>query len=226
MMRNGVRMKRALIAVGVGAVVLVGLIPAATAQEITGGCNATVNGSSVDTLTITNPLVEAKGDTVDLTGSVPASAGSGRVESETRIFVEVVGDVPLATESGTGPFWGGNVTVPNLLTQLAPGVYRVKGTATGSGWICTGSAYVKVEGGPLTAATAVGVVAVGSGIVAAIGARRPKQGQVFSEAAGPPGGGAGSGPDGGARLTADVATLGLFALLVALVGFVGPSWVL
>lgn len=223
-MKNGVRMRRTLLPVAAVAAVLVGLVPPVAAQEITGGCNATVNGSSVDTLTITNPLVVAKGDTVDLTGSVPASAGSGRVESETRIFVEVIGDIPLATESGTGQFWGGNVTVPNVLTQLAPGVYRVKGTAEGSGWICNGSAYVKVEGGPLTAATAIGVVAAGSGIAAAASARRPKQTQVFSEAAG--GGGGGSGPDTGARAAADVVTLGLLALLVALVGFVGPSWVL
>lgn len=217
-------MKKALLPLAAVAAFLVGLVPPVAAQEITGGCSATVNGSTVDTLTITTPLVVAKGDTVDLTGSVPASAGSGRVESETRIFVEVIGDIPLATESGTGQFWGGTVTVPNLLTQLAPGVYRVKGTAEGSGWICTGSAYVKVEGGPLTAATAIGVVAVGSGVAAAIGARRPKQTQVFSDAAA--GGGGASGPDTGARATADVATLGLFGLLVALVGFVGPSWVL
>lgn len=224
-MKNGVRMNRAIIPVAAVVAIMVGLVPPVGAQEITGGCNATVNGSSVDTLTITNPLVVAKGDTVDLTGSVPATAGSGRVESETRIFVEVIGDIPLATESGTGQSWGGTVTVPNVLTQLAPGVYRVKGTAEGSGWICNGSAYVKVEGGPLTAATAVGVVALGTGVAAAIGARRPKQGQVFSDGSTAAGAG-GSGPDTGARVTADVATLGLFALLVALVGFVGPSWVL
>jgi len=224
MMENGVPMKRVLLPVMAVAAVLVGLVPPVAAQEITGGCSATVNGSSVDTLTMTNPLVVAKGDTVDLTGTVPASAGSGAVQSETRIFVEVVGDIPLATESGTGRSWGGTVTVPNVLTQLAPGVYRVKGTAEGSGWVCNGSAYVKVEGGPLTAATAVGVVALGSGIAAAIGARRPKHGQVFTEGTAAGGGGA-SGPDTGAQATADVVTLGLFALLVALVGFVGPSWV-
>jgi hypothetical protein len=217
-------MKRAVIPAAAVVALMVGLVPPLAAQEITGGCNATVNGSSVDTLTMTNPLVVAKGDTVDLTGSVPAAAGSGRVESETRIFVEVVGDIPLATESGTGQFWGGTVTVPNVLTQLAPGVYRVKGTAEGSGWICNGSAYVKVEGGPLTAATAIGVVAFGAGVAAAVGSRRPKQGQVFSDGSAIAGGG--SGPDTGARATADVATLGLYAMLVALVGFVGPSWVL
>lgn len=206
------------------AVIIIGVVPPASAQEITGGCNATVNGSSVDTLTITNPLVVSKGDSVDLTGSVPATAGSGRVESVTKIFVEVVGDIPLANESGTGPTWGGTVTVPNVLYQLAPGVYRVKGTAEGSGWICTGSAYVKVEGSPLTAVTAVGAVAAGSGVAAAMAARKPKRSQRFTDS--PPDGAQGTDPDGAARRTADAATLGIYAMLVALVGFVGPSWVL
>lgn len=217
-------MRRTAIATMTCATALLLLVPAAAAQEVTGGCNATVNGASVDTLTMTDPLVVAKGDLVDLTGSVPVSAGAGRVDSETRIFVEVVGDIPLANESGTGPFWGGTVTVPNLLTQLAPGVYRVKGTAEGSGWVCNGSAYVKVEGGPLTAATAVGLVVLGSGVAAAVRSRRPKQGRVFTETGAGEGGG--GNPESGARSAADVVTLGLFALLVALVGFVGPSWVL
>ena len=155
---------------------------------------------------------------------MPASAGSGRIESETRIYVEVIGDIPLANESGTGPSWGGTVSVPSVLYQLAPGVYRVKGTAEGSGWLCRGSAYIKVEGGPLTAGTAVGAVALGSGLVAAAAARKPKRSQVFSEAATESS--VSTAPDSGARLAADVITLGLFAALVALVGFVGPSWVL
>jgi hypothetical protein len=217
-------MRRVVILLATVGVVVIGLIPPAAAQEITGGCNATVNGSSVDTLTITNPLVVSKGDTVALTGSVPASAGSGRVESLTKIFVEVVGDIPLANESGTGPTWGGTVSVPNLLYQLAPGVYRVKGTAEGSGWLCSGSAYVKVEGSPLTAATAVGAVVAASGAAAAVAARKPRGSRRFAES--PPDGAPGTGPDGRARLAADGATVGLYALLVALVGFVGPSWVL
>jgi hypothetical protein len=172
--------------------------------------------------------VVAKGDTVALVGSVPATAGSGQVSSETRIFVEVVGDVPVANETGTGPSWGGTVTVPNIITQLAPGVYKMKGTAEGSGWICNGSAYVKVEGGPLTGATGIGAVLVGSGVAATVRARRPKEGQVFHDAqdASTRGGADAPVAERSAGLIADAATFGIFALLVALVGYLGPSWVL
>ena len=216
-------MLRRLSWVAVAVMVLLVGVPAALAQEVTGGCRATVNGQTLDTLTRTNPLVVAKGDTVALLGSVPATAGSGRVASTTEIFVEVVADIPVATESGDGPSWGGTVTVPNVITQLAPGVYKVKGTATGEGWICTGSAFVKVEGGPATAAAAVGVLAVAAGVAGAVASRRPKQGRVFN-VAGPAGEEAVA--DRGARAAADAATLGLFALLVILVGYLGPSWVL
>jgi hypothetical protein len=215
-------MRRVLISLVGAVVVLMMLVPPALAQEVTGGCSATVNGQSLDTLDIKHPLIVAKGDVVALTGSVPASAGSGSITSETRIYVEVVGDIPVATEPGTGPFWGGTVEIPEVLTSLAPGVYKVKGTAEGSGWLCTGSAYIKIEGGPLTAATAVGAVAAAAGTAAAIRAVKPKKGQVFYEG-GP--GGEGVTPETSTRWAADLVTFGLFALLVALMGFIGPSWV-
>ena len=214
-------MKRPLILSGAFLLTMLVMIPAVLAQEVTGGCSATVNGRTLDTLDIKHPLVVAKGDTVALTGQVPNAAGGGNVSSETRIFVEVVGDVPVATEPGDGPFWGGTVEVPDVLTSLAPGVYKVKGTAEGSGWLCTGSAYIKIEGGPVTAAAAIGVVAAGAGTAAAIGASRSKETQVFHQA----GETAAPRPDTGARYTTDVVTFGLFILLAFLVGFVGPSWV-
>ncbi len=216
-------MRRLILIIALTLGILVGTIAAAAAQGVTGGCRATINGQTPDTLTRSNPLVVAKGDTVDLLGTVPASAGSGDIPSQTDIYVEVVGDIPVASEPGNGPSWGGTVTVPNIITQLAPGVYKVKGTATGEGWLCTGSAYVKVEGGPLTAAAVLGGLVAASGVATVIGSRKPKQGQVFAEAT------AGEGsapPETGSRLTADLITLGLFAALVGLVGFLGPSWVL
>ena len=63
-------MRRATVVVSVAAVVLVLLAPGALAQEVTGGCSATVNGQTLDTLDIKHPLVVARGDTVALTGSV------------------------------------------------------------------------------------------------------------------------------------------------------------
>lgn len=195
----------------------------AGAQGVTGGCRATVNGQTLDTLTRKTPLVVAKGDTVDLVGTVPAGAGDGAVSSQTDIYVEVIGDIPVASETGSGPSWGGTVTVPNVITQLAPGVYKVKGTATGDGWVCDGSAYVKVEGGPLTVATAIGMVLTAAGAMTVVRSRQPKKGQVFDQAAGDTS--AGATRETGTGVAADAITIGLLALLVALVGSLGPSWV-
>ena len=172
MSRQAQVLAKALMTAAVTVLLFALLIPAALAQEVTGGCSATVNGRTPDTLDIKHPLVVAEGDTVDLTGQVPAAAGAGTILSETRISVEVVGDVPVASASGDGPLWGGTVEIPDVLTKLAPGVYRVKGTAEGSGWVCTGSGYIKIEGGPATVAMGIGVVAAGAGLVAAVGSRR------------------------------------------------------
>jgi hypothetical protein len=217
-MRTTRKATRALATLGAAAAILIVVAPAASAQEVTGGCHATVNGQTLDTLDIKHPLVVAAGDTVTLTGQIPGGASVGT--SETRIVVEVVGDVPVTTETGTGSFWGGTVEVPDVLTKLAPGVYKVKGTATGTGWECTGSAYIKIEGGPLTAAAGVGAVAAVGGIAAAVGSRRPKQTQVFAQAANPS-----AAPDRNAGFAADVLVLVSFLLLALLVGFLGPSWV-
>jgi hypothetical protein len=215
-------MRRLLFIGAVALAVVAGTVAVASAQEVTGGCRVTINGQTPDTLTRTNPLVVAKGDTVDLVGTVPASAGSGNVPSQTDIYVEVVGDIPVASEPGTGTTWGGTVTVPNVITQLAPGIYKVKGTATGEGWVCTGSAYVKVEGGPFTAAAGLGVLVGAAGAATVIGSARPKRGQVFADGTAVEG----ASPETGTRAVADAVTWGLFAALVGLVGFVGPSWVL
>ncbi len=213
---------RAAILLGAAALLVAAAVPTAFAQGVEGGCSATVNGQTLDTLDIKHPLLVARGDILALTGTVPATAGTGDIPSETKIYVEVVGDLPVAEQIGNGPVWGDWVELPEVLASLAPGVYKVKGTATGEGWVCTGSAYIKIEGGPLTAAAAAGAVSVVAGGIAAVGAIRPKQTQVFHEG-GPAGGGATA--ETPTRMAADAVTFGLFAALVALVGFLGPSWV-
>ena len=210
-------MRRWPIVTTVTALAFVLLAPAAFAQGVEGGCQATVNGRTLDTLDAKHPLIVEKGDTVALTGSIPAGADDG--PSQTKIYVEVVGDIPVADEPGDGSFWGGTVSIPEVLTSLAPGIYKVKGTATGSGWVCTGSAYIKIEGGPLTAAAAVGAVAAVAGGAGAIAAVKPKKGQVFYE-------GSSATPETSTRAAADILTLAFFFLLLLLLGFFGPSWVI
>jgi len=214
---RGVTLRKWLIVAALFGLAVALTAPAALAQGLEGdGCSATVNGRTLDTLDIKHPLIVEKGDTVALTGAIPRGADDG--PSQTKIYVEVVGDVPVADEPGDGSFWGGTVEIPEILTSLAPGVYRVKGTATGPDWVCSGSAYIKIEGGPLTAAAAVGAVAAGAGGIGAITASKPKKGQVFYE-------GSSATPETSTRVAADILTIAFFFLMMFLLGIIGPSWV-
>jgi hypothetical protein len=146
---------------------------AAHAQGVEGdGCSATVNGADPSTLTEDDPLKVDKDDTVDLVGTAPSG---GR--NETEVFVIVAGvRVPVSDSEGSGSEWGDTVDIPSVITDLAPGTYRVEADASGSGWSCEGSGYVEVDGGPFTAAMAVGAgLFVGGAVLArrALGRKSP-----------------------------------------------------
>ena len=68
----------------------------------------------------------------------------------------------LATYKGKGAAWGGTVEVPKILFTLGSGIYKVNGTATGTGgWRCTGSAYVQLGDSSPIEAAAGGAAALG-----------------------------------------------------------------
>lgn len=142
--------------VALSAVAIVALTStAAFGQGVDGGCTATVNDEDPSALTEDDPLKVDEDDTVDLVGTVPPDGGGS---SKTEVYVIVAGfRVPVEDEQGTGEEWGDTVEVPNAIADLAPGIYRVEGEASGTGgWNCEGSAYVDVDGGPFTAAAAAG----------------------------------------------------------------------
>ncbi len=168
---------RAVLSVALlGAVIFSG---AAFGQGVTGGCSGTVNGRSPASMTADDPLVVQKDEAVVISGQIPPSARSaGRgARSRTTVYVDVFGfPVKIRTVSGKGPSWGGNVELPKLIRDLAAGVYRVSGDATGSpgGWRCEGSGYIKLDGNALTKpATYVGAgVAAGGAALGLRGRRR------------------------------------------------------
>lgn len=142
----------------------------AFAQEIDGGCSAQVNGRDPSSMTEDEPLVLKKNRRVDVRGSAPASAGGGK--NQTNLSVVVFGGkVPVETIRGEGAEWGGRAEVPGYLKTFAPGVYRVEGEASGSGWSCTASGYIELKGGPWTVAAGVGAVLGLIGTALAIGSR-------------------------------------------------------
>jgi hypothetical protein len=155
-MRVGLR----VIGVTLFALMVVALTSAAAyGQGVDGGCSATVNEEDPSALTEDDPLKVEDDDTVDLVGTVPPDVSGNRVESKTEVYVIVAGfRVPVEDEEGSGEEWGDTIDIPNVIADLAPGIYRVEGEASSpaGGWNCEGSAYVDVDGGPFTAAAAVG----------------------------------------------------------------------
>lgn len=167
--------RRAVVAGFLGAVI--GLVAAggASAQSLTGGCTADINGKAPTQLTKDAPLVVAEGDNVVLNGAAPGSAtgrSSTRVKVETPIWLP---DMSFGPYRGKGAAWGGTVEVPKILFTLASGIYKVNGTASGTGgWRCTGSAYVQLGDSSPVEAAAGGAIALGGGAIALSG-RKPKR---------------------------------------------------
>ena len=141
----------------------------AGAQEITGGCTASVNGESPQQLTQDEPLELKKNEKVDVQGQAPGSVSS---RTSTEVFVVVFGfRVPIETTEGEGGEWGNRVEIPSYLKNLTAGIYRVEAEATGQRFDCAASGYIELRGGPLTIALGVGAVLAGIGLALALGAR-------------------------------------------------------
>lgn len=160
-----------------GAVLLSGV---AFGQGVTGGCSGTVNDRSPESMTADDPLVVHKDEQVAISGQLPPSAqAAGRsARSRTTVYIDIFGfPVKIRTVNAKGPTWGGNVELPKLIRDLAVGVYRVSGDATGSpgGWKCEGSAFIKLDGNPLTKpVTYVGAGVGAVGAAAGLRGRRRK----------------------------------------------------
>jgi hypothetical protein len=148
----------------------------AWAQSLTGGCSATINGRAPAQLTKDNPLGVAKGEKVTLEGTAPASAGKGGSSTSVRVETPFwAPDISFGPYKGKGTAWGGTVDVPDILFSLAPGIYRVNGTATGSGWRCVGSAYVDIGKTSPASAALGGAAVLGGGAAVRSGRKRKKK---------------------------------------------------
>jgi putative component of membrane protein insertase Oxa1/YidC/SpoIIIJ protein YidD len=130
----------------------------ASAQSLTGdGCQATMNTRSPAGMTKSNPLVVKEGGSVSVNGTVPASIASlppDQITSSTSIeisFIEDLAKITRDVRQGTGPQWGGSVSVDPYL-RFGGGLYKAAGIGSGTpGWSCTADGYIKLDAGnPLT----------------------------------------------------------------------------
>jgi hypothetical protein len=142
------------------------VVPSAAA-EISGPCNATINGQDVkaqgvgaldDAITVENDAV------------VPVAMNASSEISHLKIQIEFAGiSWTVRDKESHGTSWSNDVKVKNY-AKYGVGLYKVVGSSSG-GVSCSGSALVKVKGNPLsTVAGIVGLVAALGGIAGVAGA--------------------------------------------------------
>lgn len=165
-------MRRISTVVGSASLLLLIVAAPASADEIGGGCTATVNGRDVADITKSDPLVLEEGAiTVDVMGSVPPAALSvpaSQVTTTFEVHLADAGYLPGTSETGTGHTFTGRAEIPGWVRNLAAGLWKLDASATGTpgSWRCSASVYLRV-GGPLTVATALGLgAAVGGAALA------------------------------------------------------------
>ncbi|HEY5478555.1 MAG TPA: hypothetical protein VIJ84_02955 [Gaiellaceae bacterium] len=135
------------------------VVPSAAA-EISGPCNATINGQNVknqgtgafaDPITVANDAI------------VPVTMSAASQISHLKIQIQFAGTSwTVRDKASHGKSWSSDVKVKNY-AKWGVGLYKVVGSSGGVS--CTGSALVKVKGNPLTiVAGIVGLVAALMGL--------------------------------------------------------------
>jgi hypothetical protein len=135
------------------------VVPSAAA-EISGPCQATINGQSVKDQGVgaLDSAIAVEKDAV-----VPVTMSAGSEISHLKIQIEFAGfSWTVRDKASHGKSWSSDVKVKNY-AKYGVGLYKVIGSSSG-GVSCSGSALVKVKGNPLT--TVAGIVGL---IAAALG---------------------------------------------------------
>ncbi len=145
--------------------VLVVLSSVAAAQSISGGCTGTVNGRSPASMTKSDPLVVEKGDSVQAQGTAPGGAKGQNVTVVSFYVIEPWGKVSSEQHEGDGASWGGSASVDERLPGV--GLYKGFAEASGQGWSCEASGYIRVDGNPLS--EPMGQAGAGAAVLGAAG---------------------------------------------------------
>ncbi|MFA5885933.1 MAG: hypothetical protein WDA60_18925 [Acidimicrobiia bacterium] len=158
---------------GVATLALGPLAVPAGAQSITGGCNVTFNGIDAKTAHSPGTAIEVdEGDTMRVVGTAP-----GPITGYDTYMVYGPFKYPAKSGVVTGDktTWTGTVKVGDY-TRYGVGIYRVEGASTGT--VCSGWAYLKINGPfPLTTvAGGVAGIATVAGVAGMASAARPPKG--------------------------------------------------
>ncbi|MHB8059972.1 MAG: hypothetical protein ACYDHO_03980 [Gaiellaceae bacterium] len=138
---------------------LAAIVVPSAAAEISGPCQATINGQSVKdqgTGALADPI------TVENDAVVPVAMSAGSQISHLKIQIQFAGmSWTVRDKASHGKSWSNDVKVKNY-AKWGVGLYKVVGSSSG-GVSCSGSALVKVKGNPLT--TVAGLVGLVSALL-------------------------------------------------------------
>lgn len=153
---------------------LIAFASAGGAESFSGPCTGSANGRNITGMTSSNPLLlkentqfAAQG-TADFAGPDDPTSVAAKIQIISGLF-----GVTTTNEDGTGNAWSSSsVNVDDYFTY-GVGLYKVDIKVSGPGGSCTATAYVKLDGNPLTKPAGIaGAVAVVGGAGVGFRARR------------------------------------------------------
>lgn len=155
-------------------VLLIGFATAGGADSFSGPCTGSANGRNITSMTRSNPLLlkentqfAAQG-TADFAGPDDPTSVSAKIQIISGLF-----GVTTTNDGGTGNAWSSSsVNVDDYFTY-GVGLYEVDINVSGPGGSCTATAFVKLDGNPLTKPAGIaGTIAVVGGAGVGLRARR------------------------------------------------------
>ena len=141
--------------------------------EVTGGCTVTLDGIDARTAHSPGTAVEVnEGDTLRIVGTAPGPITGYATTMKYGLFSY---KAKSGTVTGGETTWTGSVKIGDY-TRFGVGIYRIDGASTGT--VCTGWAYIKINGPfPLTTvAGGLAGIATIAGVAGMVSAARPPKG--------------------------------------------------
>lgn len=160
-------------------VALIALASAGHADSFSGSCTGRANGRDIAKLTQSNPLALKEHQRFSASGTAGFAGPSNptRVSAKFEIISGVFG-VSEKSRGGTGNEWSSSTVNVDEYFDIGLGLYQVKINVSGSGGSCEATAFVKLDGNPLSkpagiAAAVVTMVGIAGAAAAGLGGSGP-----------------------------------------------------
>ena len=161
----------------ISGVFLIAFASAGAADSFNGRCTGSATGRNIAGMTKSNPLLLKEHQRFAASGTADFASASDPTSVAAKIqIISGLFGVTTTNDGGTGNQWSSSrVNVDDYFTY-GVGLYQVDITVSGPSGSCSATAYVKLDGNPLTKPAGIaGAVAVVAG--AGVGARARRKGQ-------------------------------------------------